>query len=413
LAVLMLVAACGSSTISPSTAGPEWPTFRGDSQRDGHPIGATLTAAQATTLKLLWSKTPGGEVDGSPVVVGREVIAASTAGTVAAYDLRSGAPSWSTGGLGPISGSPAVADGMVVVGSQNGHVYGLRLSDGRSVWDWHAPGEMPAVWSSPAVFGHTVLIGVGSQYGDQPLEAGRVAALDLSSGSQKWIFCIEDGCAPGGGVWSSVAVDGAGRAYVGTGNPNDGVVAFDAATGSRLWAKSFHEDAGRDLDVGATPIVLRVGGREVVAVGSNGGVFDVLDAATGDVIWSRFLVPGSAVHGLIASPAYDGVSLYVASASPPTSMMALDPSTGEFRWQTLTDLPVYAAPAVGSGVVVFGTGDVFGDKTSGKIIALSTTDGSTIWTYDAHAQVFSAPAIVGSMVLTGDSKGEVLAFGPG
>src|SRR5205814_3860006 len=141
---------------------------------------------------------------------------------------------------------------------------------------------------------------------------------------------------PGAGVWSSVAVDEAGRGYAGVGNPQDGVTAFEVATGKVLWTVSLHPDADRDLDVGATPVVVDTGGREVIVVGSNAGVFVELDALTGAVIWSKFLVLGSAVHGLIASPAFDGRLLFVPSASTPTGVTAIDPAGGGILWQKLT-----------------------------------------------------------------------------
>jgi outer membrane protein assembly factor BamB len=137
----------------------------------------------------------------------------------------------------------------------------------------------------------------------------------------------------------------------------------------------------------------------------------MLDAATGDVILSRFLVAGSAVHGLIASPAFDGAAFYVPSASSPTGMFALDPATGAIQWERLAD-PVYSAPAVGTHVLIFGTGDVFGDAHRGGLMALSTTDGAVVWTFDTHQSVFSAPALAGTTVVVGDSGGAVLAFRP-
>jgi polyvinyl alcohol dehydrogenase (cytochrome) len=386
--------------------------YRGDLARDGHPDGVVLTADQAVHLRPIWTGHLEGAVDGTPVVVGNTVIATSEKGSIAAFDLDSGETLWKRIGLGAFSGSVAVAGDMVVAATLTGHVYAFDLHDGHTAWDWRATGNLPAIWSSPAIYRKTVLVGIGSQYGDNPLEPGAVAGLDLSTGALSWRFCIESGCAPGGGVWSSVAVDAGGRAFVGTGNPDDGVYSFEVATGKKLWAVSLHPDAGQDLDVGATPIVAMVRGREVVAVGSDGGLFEMLDAATGDVIWSRFLVAGSAVHGLIASPAFDGSEFYVPSASSPTGMFALDPATGAIQWERLTD-PVYSAPAVGAHVLVFGTGDVFGDAHRGGLIALSTTDGAVLWTFDTHQSVFSAPSIAGTKVVVGDSAGSVLAFRPG
>jgi outer membrane protein assembly factor BamB len=258
-----------------------------------------------------------------------------------------------------------------------------------------------------------VLIGVASPYGDSPLQPGRVVALDVTTGKQLWSLCTLQACAPGGGVWSSVAVDASGRGYVGVGNPVDGVAAFDVASGNVLWTTSYHPDADRDLDVGATPVIVTLNGRELVADGSNAGVFDILDAQTGAVVVSRFIVPGSAVHGLITSPAFDGSLLYVASASQPTGVTAISPADAGIVWQQLTDLPVYSAPAVGEDVLVFGTGDVFGDAHAGKLIALATKDGSVVWSRDMKSSVFSAPAISGDLVVVGDTQGDLVAFSPG
>ncbi|HXN02049.1 MAG TPA: PQQ-binding-like beta-propeller repeat protein [Candidatus Dormibacteraeota bacterium] len=390
--------------------------YRGDLTRDGHPAEASLGVEAARHLKPAWQVEMSGGVSGTPAVAGGVVVAASAGGVVAAYRAGSGTRIWQVDGLGAISGSPTIDGGRVIVGSLNGHVYAIDLNGGGKLWDAKAPGVQPAIWSSPTVYGRLVLAGVGSQYGDKPLEEGGVVAFDLATGSQVWELCAlvsaGAGCLAGDGIWSTPAIDAAGHGYIGVGNPDDGVLAFDAATGRRLWMTSFHSDAGRDVDLGATPIVLQAGGREVVAVGSNAGVFKVLAAATGSVVWSRDLVNGSAVHGLLASPAYDGKDFYVPSAGDPFGMFALDAASGKTLWTNQAGLPVYSAPAIGNGVLVFGTGDVFGDPNSGGLVALSSRDGTVLWSHDLHSAVFSGPAMSGDMVLVGDSRGDVIAFRP-
>jgi outer membrane protein assembly factor BamB len=386
--------------------------FRGDLARDGHPASATLTASSAAHLKAVWQAELSGGVNGTPVVAGGVVVAASGGGDLAAYRLRTGALIWEDHGVGAISGSPTISEGRVIVGSLNGHIRAFDLNSGGSQWDAKAPGQTPAIWSSPTVFGQLVVAGVGSQYGDNPLEAGRVIALDLATGHQAWDLCVNSACQPGDGIWSTPAIDAAGHGYIGVGNPDDGVLAFDVATGHRLWQMSFHPDAGRDVDVGATPIIVQLGGREAIAVGSNGGVFKVLDASTGSVLWSRDLVAGSAVHGLLASPAYDGTNFYVLSAGTPVGVFALAAGDGKTLWTFDTGLPVYSAPAIGAGVMVVGTGDVFGDPNAGGVVVLSTRDGSTLWKHDLGSAVFSGPALSGDTILIGDSRGDVIAFRP-
>ena len=211
-----------------------------------------------------------------------------------------------------------------------------------------------------------------------------------------------------GGTFTQVQDASGGTTYV-----RPYLAAFDAATGHRKWFANLYSDRGRDLDVGATPVLFNLYGREVVAQASDEGLFAVLDASNGAVLWSKELVSGSAVHGLIASPAYDGNSVYVGSASPPTGALALDPSNGNVKWRHDTAQPIYSAPAVTRGVVVFGTGAVFGDLGSGSVVALSSTDGHVLWSYDTRSAVRSGPAVAGDLVVVGDFAGDVLAFRPG
>ena len=403
----LLAAACGGSP-----AAGAWPAYRGDLARDGHPPGATLDAAAAARLGTAWSVRTGASIDGSPAVTDGLVFAATEAGRLAAYDAASGGGRWSADGLGAIDGSPTVAAGRVVVATLSGRVTALDERTGRVEWTWRAPGGQPALWSSPAVAAGRVLVGVASQYGDAPLEAGRLVALDLAGGRELWDDCVRPACAPGGGIWSTAAVDGHGRAFVGVGNPDDSVLAVDAATGVRLWETSLYADEDRDLDVGATPALVQVGGRERVAAASNGGVLALLDAASGAVTWSRPLVRGSAVHGLVASPAADGRRLYAGSASPPTGVFALSPDTGATLWERPTREAVYSSPAVGRDVLVVGTGNVFGDTSTGEVVALATASGRVVWSQDVGSPVWSSPALAGDAVYVGDHAGVLRCLRP-
>jgi polyvinyl alcohol dehydrogenase (cytochrome) len=410
IGALLLAVSCTSGAQVAARSTTDWPMFRGDLSRDGHPPGATLTRDQLKHYKLKWSHTLNGAVDGTPVVVNGLVYAASYGGRLDAYHLDDGAQVWSDEGLGAISGTPAVSGRTLVVGTLTGHVLALDATNGKKLWDWAAPGSRPSIWSSPAVHRRTVIVGVASPYGDTPLQAGRIVALDLATGALRWNFCVRGSCAAGSGVWSSAAVDSAGHGFVGAGNPDDAVVSFDVGSGQRLWTRTITADQRRDFDVGATPLLFQIGTREVVAVGSDGGIFAVLDVGTGKVIWARQLVAGSSVHGLIASPAYDGKTLYVAAASPPTDLFALDSLTGTTRWHRGLGKPIYSAPAVGNGVVVFGAGDPAGGK--GGVYGLSTADGSLLFGYDDAYAVLSGPSISGSTVVVGDAGGNVMAFGP-
>lgn len=385
--------------------------YRGDLARDGHPPEATLDAAGAARLQLAWRAHLSGAIDGSAAVSSGKVVVGSDNGELAEFDEKTGVRLWTRTGLGPISGSPAIAGSHVFAATLTGHVRAFALIGGRDVWDWRAEGQQPAIWSSPTIYSGLLMVGVGSQAGDTPLESGRIVALDVGTGEERWSVCAIAACRPGGGIWSTPSIDSAGHAFVGVGNPVDGVMAFDARTGARLWSTSFYSDNARDLDVGASPVLVDTGGKEALVVGSAAGILEMLDARDGSVIWSVALVDGSAVHGLLATAAYDGINLYVPSASPPTGLYALK-LDGSDAWTLVTYQPVYSAPSAGSKVVVFGTGAVFGALDAGLIIALSPDDGTVLWSYDAQSAVRSSPAIAGSLVLVGDVAGDLFAFRP-
>lgn len=175
----------------------------------------------------------------------------------------------------------------MLAGTLSGRVDAVDERSGRLLWSWRAPGVEPAIWSSPVVYRSRVIVGIASQYGDTQQTAGRLVALDQATGRPLWDDCVRPACQAGGGIWSSLAVDGLDRGFVGVGNPDDAVLAVDTVTGRRFWETSLHPDEGRDLDVGATPVVLEEGGRERIAVGSTKGVMTLLDAASGRPVWSR------------------------------------------------------------------------------------------------------------------------------
>lgn len=382
-------------------------------------IAVTLCALCACTSSpggvasptRVWTVHLDGAVDGRPAVAGGLVVAASAGGTLTAIDAARGFRVWAVHRLGAISSSPLSIDGRVFVTTLTGNAYAFDLAGGSRLWRWSAPSEA-ALWSSPIAYRDELIIGVASPYGDKPLVAGRLYGLDASTGAERWTVCLLPGCSPGDGIWSTPVIDASGTAFVGVGNPDDAVLAFDAATGKRKWFTSLYADRERDLDVGASPVVLMLDGREAIAQATVEGLFAVLDAESGQVLWSRELVDGSAVHGLLATPAYDGSAVYVPSASPPTGLFSLAPNGGSVRWRHQTDLPVYSAPAVAGGVVVFGTGAVFGDLNAGSVVALDAADGRLLWTFDTHSAVRSAPAFAGDLVVVGDHAGDVMALLP-
>ena len=419
VALALLVAACSFDeppTKPPRTVfiGPltgSWTMFRGDPARDGHPFGVTLTREAAARLSLGWSVDAGAPVDTGPVVAAGLVVVGTEAGTLAGYSTEQGKQVWQVTGLGPLTGQLLIYGGNVYAGSSDGRLYAFELQTGDRIWDWRAPGLQPAIGGGPVVFQGLLLVGVGSQPGDQPREAGRLVALDPASGDRVWSSCLLSACGAGDGILSSVAIDPSGVGFVGVGNPDDALAGFDAGLGRLRWKNSLYLDAGRGVDVTATPLVFRSGDRERVAVGGTEGSFGVFEAASGIPVWTRQLVSGSPLHGLAGSPAFDGLAIYVPSAGSPGGLLAVNPDTGAIRWRDESPVPVFSSPAVGLGVVVYGEGSAFG-AGRGAMVAVSNADGSELWRFPTDAAVVASPALAGEAVYVADRSGRLMAFRP-
>ena len=391
----------------------DWPTFRGDLARDGHPSGATLTAAAAARLRMAWSVDLGEEVVGSPAVAGGVVVIGTLGGSLVALNTRLGAEVWRVKGLGPLVGSPSITAGKVVVGSSDSHLYAFDLENGTRVWDWRAPGDRPALWGGVAVFKGLLVVGLGAQLGMVPAQAGTLVALDPASGDQVWSSCMRAGCGVGDALTSAPAIDATGHLFVGLGAPDDALLAADVGIGRTAWQTQLYLDLERGLDVASTPVVLNLAGAEAVGVGGASGLFALFDAATGRLRWSRQVAVGSRGDGVAGSAGSDGDALFIPSAGTPAGIVALSAFDGHTIWEYRTAEPVFASPAVGAGILVVGTGSRFGSPARGTLVALSTRDGRLLWSVETGAAGLSSPAIVGESVYAADRTGVLSAFRPG
>src|SRR5262249_8780920 len=159
-------------------------------------------------------------------------------------------------------------------------------------------------------------------------------------GKQKWRFYTTNNDAHGGagvGIWSTPAVDRArGLLYVGSGNayapptgPNaDSILAINYRTGALKWSAQFTNPdvwsagnpKGKDADVGASPNLFTVNGRDLAGAGDKAGVYHAVDRDTGKVVWQTRLTPGSTFGGEIGSGAFvDGKLIVVSNVGDPAT----------------------------------------------------------------------------------------------
>jgi outer membrane protein assembly factor BamB len=400
--------------------GADWPTFRGGFDRTGSGVSA---APRSPTV--LWSvRIPeAGDIWSSPVVAGGFIYIGGISGSLYCLDAASGALVWEFSSgirqpvfstptvvdgrifftayrmlfalpaadpngdgrisdteviwrypLGPSTGdvndvncaSPAVADGILCVGSVDQHFYGFDAGSGRLLWRTYTPfvGQH-AFSSSPAIMGRRVFAATGNQSG-----SGRLYCFDISTGGILWEFDNDDI------TFSTPAAA-------------DGMV-FICNSGDWIGGNQVHRVFCLDAD------------------GIEDGIDDgQKDAHRGgsDLIWSADM--GSYAY---SSPALNGGRLYVGCTDG--SLRCLDAGTGRGIWVYKTP-PVGFMPPMGiMGSAIVAGGAVMVGTADGRLIALSETDSTMLWSLSIGAEmIVSSPALADGSVFIAGARGRILRVG--
>lgn len=376
--------------------------FRGDLKRDG-----AVASDGGSMLSVAWSYCTGAAVLSSPVVSAGVVYIASTNGILAALDARSGQPRWQFRVGGALYSSPVVQNGTVFIGAQDGFVYAVDATSGHLRWRSSADDPGARIWSSPLVISGLVVVGAASTLSEKPKIPGEVIAFDAATGARRWRTWSEQGGAPGGGIWSSAAVDTTrGVAYVGIGDPDDGVQALDLRDGHVLWRWSSVPRDVADTDVGSGPLLYSdQRGQLRIAVGGKDGWMYSLDAQSGHVLWRTHV--GDHVF---SSPAFARGTLYVVAVLIRRSVSwAIDAETGAPRWQHAIPTIVYASSAMVGQALYIGEGDAFGPGDGGVEVFEAVT-GKRLQYADLHSAITSSPAVITSWLYVGAHDGNLYAF---
>jgi outer membrane protein assembly factor BamB len=178
-------------------------------------------------------------------------------------------------------------------------------------------------------------------------------------------------------------------------------VALNAETGVEIWGTSVgiarYPDVGVGNDDGprSTP---SVDGGRVYVLSSYLRLF-CLDAATGDVVWSRNLV--TEFGGFVipwqnaASPLVVGDLVLVNGNAPNQCLMAFNKQTGEVVWQRHNDRMTHSTPVA---AVIAGVEQVVFYTQSG-LIGVAAATGDALWRFPVSYNGVSAAA---SPVVAGD-----------
>jgi outer membrane protein assembly factor BamB/predicted phosphodiesterase len=349
------------------------------------PAAATAAGLPRTQWRLRLT----GSVQAGIAVTGDVVVAASTSGDVAA--VRAGAARadrsvdwrWRTR-LGPVYRRPGVSrDGrMLFVPSADGHLYTLDAGTGLVGWRFAAAAP---VLSQPLVTPEFVVFTAGE----------RLLAVHAASGELAWAV-------PGRGFSAGRAGCDGERIYTAAA---DGFArAHDLRTGREAWS---HRMVSGDLH----RVRLYSGWDDVIALGAGAVLAatvsgtQALDAATGAPRWT---LPGSTMYPPTVVLG-DGTALFATERGVISRVGLADGGT---VWQAGLGVPVQNA-----GLAVVGD-SAWVVSAAGRLVRIRLTDGheqgSVRFTL---ARCYSAPAVVGDTLVTGDQDGVVhgirLPAGPG
>jgi polyvinyl alcohol dehydrogenase (cytochrome) len=438
IAAVVLLTACSSSggakshAPTTSTAGPsvaDWTLYGHDLANSRlNPLETTITRANVGRLTRGWSTSGLVGVTGTPTVSSGVVYYDDWTGTVHAVKAATGKPIWTNKVGGVFIASPAVTDDAVYVAA-GATLTRLDRATGKTRWN-ATTNDSPfaGIDASPVPVDGLVIQATASNEEPIPKQTytfrGSISAFDAQTGKEKWRFYTTKNNAhdgPGVGLWSTPAVDtkrkllyvGSGNAYAEpTGPLADSVLAINYETGKLAWSRQFRKNdvfaAGnpksKDTDVGASPNMWTVNGRDFVGVGDKAGVYHALDRDTGAIVWTASLSEGAVFGGEVGSGAYVDGKIIVSSnnggpaLSAPGSVAtvyALDPATGKILWRAKPLAqkifgPVSAIP----GVAFVGT-------TTGLYVALDTNTGKQLWSFKAPNQVGGGAAIVNGRVFWG------------
>jgi outer membrane protein assembly factor BamB len=232
-------------------------------------------------------------------------------------------------------------------------------------WQFHAGGAIAAD------------IGVAGDLVIAPSDDGKLHALDLTTGSERWTFSA---AAPMRGPF---VADG--RVYVADG---DGVVhAVRLADGTPVWAATERLGTPSDLAV--------VGDRLVV--GTQDGTVLGLNTGDGTVAW-RTSVGSSPIHAPSATAG--GIAI----ATDALDLAVLDPATGAIRWRINAGVDRSGTPVIVGDTVYIGA---TADSQAGRLSAHDLATGTERWRVDKNIYT---PSVSGGIGYTGSAVGRVTAF---
>ncbi len=436
----------------------------------GSPIDSSTVGELAVAWKLpLRATSAFGSYASVPIIDKGVMYSQDLASNVQAIEVESGKVLWNANFEQPDHGPNGVnvANGMVY-GITPTEAFALNQKTGQEEWSTALTRngkegiDMAPGYKDGLVYVSTVPVNVEEFYGGDGV--GVLWALDAKTGKKVWKFntvpedlWTDDPAArkinSGGGLWYPPAFDEEGGMYIAVGNPGplpgtdefpwgssrpgpnlytDSIVKLDAKTGKMDWYFQLTPHDVNDWDLNDPPILVRVGGKDMVIGAGKSGIVIALDRKTGKLLWKRpvgmhsghddigkevmegkepklpiTLLPGS-LGGVIAPMATDGSTLFVPVVNSSLTLsgqtekseggpgngevVAIDLATGKVKWKE-----ELASAAFGYLTAVNDL--VFATAYDGTVSAFDTKSGSVVWREALPAGTNSGVTVEGDMLI--------------
>lgn len=307
-----------------------------------------------------------------------------------------------------------------------GMVVALDANNGHQIWKSYTISETPkvlrknshglnvmgpsgsGVWSSPVVDPKTraVYVGTGNQFTEPPVDTtDAVMAFDLDTGKLLWSFqgmhgdIWHEGCTqmiPKTGVISGTMTPPAPPVsststsnFPGPLSTHQGPQqARPGAPAANYPKENCPTPLGPDWDFAAAPTLATLpDGRNVLIAAQKQGLIYAFDPKTGKLLWknpvARWVKGG--LGDTVFGGAVDGQYLYWGLQSG--GVIAIELATGAERWWTPWNATpeMYRHPGVSAAVSLM-PGVIFATGMDGRIKALQSFDGRSLWEFDTNKE---------------------------
>jgi len=314
----------------------DWLGWRRSYDGQGFSPLAEIDARNVEALRLAWSWTlPAGSAEGVPLVRDGTMFVQAYGDIVQALDAKSGDLIWQYTHALEQGASPFHKRGLALhgnrlfLGTSDVHVVALDVATGEPVWDTRVGDfrRREGLNGGPLVARGKVMVGTTGTGVAAKFGGPQIVGLDETTGAIEWrLGTIAKPGDPGGESWNGIPFDqrsGAsvwtpgsydpttGLAYFGTGNTYDtgpllprstapgvtndalytnSTLAVDPDTGALVWHFQHFPNDQWDLDWAFERQILDVpvngATRRVVLTAGKIGIYDAVDARTGEFVFS-------------------------------------------------------------------------------------------------------------------------------